>query len=164
MDPSNPDDFGPLMAALTEKQRRFVMAMASDPFGSATKWAKSAGYSNKSEGAKVTAHYLMHDPRIAPAAREFAGDLMNVQGPVVAVAVMMKIAMNQNHPQQLKAAEMIANRVGLHETQEIHVHKTDNTGAALLERIKVAAAALGVDPAQFLGANTEPKLIEGKVE
>ena len=161
-------EFGPAMARLTAKQRRFVQAMMADPFGTGAGWARRAGYSDKSEAAKVKAHYLLHSSSIEAAVLEVGRDMLTARGPIVAVAAMLKAAADPEHPKQLQAAEMILNRVGLHETQEIRVTRTDQTGAAMVERIRALAAALGVDPAQLLGANVQgvqalPKVIEGKV-
>lgn len=161
----NLTNLGPAMRGLTEMQRRFVLAMASDPFGNAKRWAIAAGYSDKSEGAKVTGHHLVHDPRIEAAAMEIARGTLNAVGPVLAVSVMLRAARNPKHPKHLRAAEMIANRVGLHETTEhvVNVNHSDRTGAAMAERIKQMAGLLGIDPGQLLGMNAGPKLIEGEV-
>lgn len=158
--------FGPKMAALTEKQRGYVLAMLASPFGNPTQWARTAGYSDVKEGAKVRAHGLAHDPRIAEAADEVARQHLGTMGPVLGLAVAIRIAKNPKHPKQLRAAEMLLNRVGLHEKTE-HLVTVDHSvnAAGMVERIKAAAALLGVDAAALLGGNTpEPlKLIEGEV-
>lgn len=155
-------NFGPAMAALTEKQRRFVLAMASDPFGNAKRWAIAAGYSDVKDGAKVRGHFLVHDPRIEAAVMEVARGTINAVGPILAVSVMLRAAANKKHPKHLRAAEMIANRVGLHETTEhvVNVNHSDRTGAALAKRIQEFAGMLGLDPAALLGVNAAPKQIE----
>ena len=153
--------FGPAMMALTEMQRRFVMAMARDPFGTQKDWAIAAGYSNSSEGAKVTASGLMSSPKVEAAVLEYSRGLLAAEGPIIAATALMRIAANPKHPQHLRAVEMLANRVGLHEVQQVHVHRTDDTGDALIRRIERAAAALGIDAGPLLGGNA-PKLIEGK--
>jgi hypothetical protein len=155
---------GPAMRALTQMQRKFVLAMAADPFGNAARWARAAGYSDKSEAAKVQGHHLVHDPRIEAAAMEVARGTFQALGPLLATSVMLRAARNPKHPKQLRAAEMIANRVGLHEMTEhvVSVNHSDRTGEAMVERIKQLSQALGVDPAKLLGVNAGP-VIEGEV-
>lgn len=147
--------YGPAMQALTEKQRRYVQAMLANPFGNPRRWALAAGYSDASEAAKVSGHRLSHDPKIEAAADELARQYLGTMGPVLGIAVAMRIARNPKHPKQLRAAEMLLNRVGLHETTEhrVTVKHTDQTGEGVMARIKQAAALLGVDPSVLLGEN-----------
>jgi hypothetical protein len=151
--------WGPAMSDLTELQRRFVLAMASDPLGNPTQWARDAGYSDKSDAAKVTGHRLSHDQRIKIAINECARSTLDSVGPMLGIAVMLKIARDNTHPKQLAAAIALANRSGFHETTEhvMHVQHTDRTGAAMIERIKELAGELGLDAARLLGANAAVK-------
>lgn len=153
------------MMALNERQRLFVLAMAANPFGNPTKWARAAGYSDHKEGAKVRAFHLMHSPKVEAAVMEFAAGQLNTLGPILATFGMLRIARNPKHPKHLRAIEMVANRVGFHEKTEhkVTVDHRDQTGTAVIERIKAAAAKLGVDPAVLLGANAPMKLIEERV-
>jgi len=154
--------FGPAMRALNSYQRKFVLAMAADPFGNARKWAIAAGYSDVKGGAKVQGYMCIHNPKVEAAVAEFARTQLNVLGPILATSGMMRIARNPKHRGHLKACELLANRVGFGEEQTINVVRTDQTGAAMVERIKQLAAALGIDPAALLGANAAPgmKVIE----
>lgn len=147
------------MRALTEKQQLFVLAMLADPFGTQAKWARTAGYSDKSEAAKVKGSILVHDPKIAAAVAEVSRGQLNIVGPMLATQGLIRIARNPKHPKHLRAVEMLANRTGFHEKTEHHV-VVDHAGGGALDRIRAAAALLGVDPAQLLGANTPMKLIE----
>lgn len=154
-------ELGPAMRALNERQRKFVLAMASDPFGNASKWARAAGYSDKSGAARVRGHYLVYHPMIEAAAFEVAAGLMGSVGPILAAQGMLRAAANPKHKKHMQAVEMLANRVGLHEVKEVRVKRTDETGEALIERVKRLARELGVDPDSLIGANVEgPKLIE----
>jgi hypothetical protein len=158
-------ELGPAMRALNERQRKFVMAMAADPFGNAAKWARAAGYSDKSEAAKVTGHHLIHHPMIEAASFEVAAGLMGTVGPLLAARGMLRVAANPKHKKHLQAIEMLANRVGLHEVKEVRVKRTDETGEALLDRVKRLARELGVDPESLIGANAAPqKMIEQVVD
>jgi hypothetical protein len=150
--------YGPAMLALGPKPRRFVLAMAADPFGSAASWARAAGYSDTGGAAKVRAHHLLRNPRVEAAVFEVGRSQLFGVGPILASAVLLRTAANPKHPQHLRAAEMIANRVGLHEKTEHHVSvsHTDRTGVVMLERIKELAGVLGVDAAKLLGPNAAP--------
>lgn len=156
------------MRALSEMQRNYVLAQGADPFGNPTRWARKAGFSEASKGAlRVTAHRLAHDVRVQAAVMEFARGTLSAVGPILATSAMLRVAANPKHPKHLRAAEMLANRVGLHETTEhvVNVNHSDRTGAAMAERIKQMAGVLGIDPGQLLGVNAgpAPMLIEGEV-
>jgi phage terminase small subunit len=144
---------GPAMQALTERQRNFVLAMAADPFGSQTDWAKSAGYQNSEGGFRVQACVVMAHPKVKAAVLEVAKQLLHTVGPIVATNALLRAAADPTDRNHIKAAELIANRAGLHEVQEIHVHKTDDTFEAKLGRMKQLAEFLGIDPQQIAGAN-----------
>lgn len=154
---------GPAMTALTPLQRRFVLAMIADPLATPTEWARAAGYDPKGSD-RVAGHDLSRSPKIEAAANELARAHLHTFGPVLGIGVMMMIARNKDHKDQLKAAAALANRSGFHETTEhtVRVEHTDRTGTAMAARIKVLADALGIDPAQLLGVNAAPemKLIE----
>ncbi len=154
--------FGPAMAALTPKQRQFVLAMAADPFGNATKWAQAAGYSATSYGSlRVRAHVLMHDPKVEAAVLEVGRSMLNGVGPILAAHVMLRAAADPKNRYHLRAAEMLANRVGMHEVQELQVKRTTESAEEKVAKIKLLAAILGVDPASLLGTNQGAmKLIE----
>jgi hypothetical protein len=155
------------MEALTAKQRLFVLAMASDPLATPAEWARAAGYDPHGSD-RVAGHHLSRSPKIEAAARELARAHLDTFGPLLGIGVMMNIARQPGHRDQLKAAAMLANRTGFHETtvHNVNVNHTDRTGAAMVARIKDLAGALGVDPAALLGANAVPepmKVIEGEV-
>lgn len=153
MSASEDFEFGPAMAALKPLQQRFVLAMASDPFGNGAKWARMAGYSDVKERCKVTAHRLLHSPAIEAAVLEVGQSMLTTVGPILAAHVILRAAADSKNKKQLRAAEMLANRVGLHEVQEVHVTKTDRTGAAMVARIKALAAKHGLDAERLLGGN-----------
>jgi hypothetical protein len=171
---TEPFEYGPKMAALTELQRNYIKAQMAKPFANPTVWCRMAGYSDKGKGAKVTAFRMKHDLRLEQAAEEYAAHMMHRDGPVLAVAGIMQIARNSKHPKQLRALETLANRVGLHELSEhrVMVEHRDESAEAKVERIRMLAQLLGVDVADLLGRNVvrgeeakdvSPKQIEGKV-
>ena len=132
--------YGPAMAKLTEKQRRYVLAMAADPLGNPTRWVKIAGYERSTDGGfRVAAFRLAHDKRIEAAAREVAQMHLNTFGPLLGIGVMIRIARDKNHPKQLAAAEALADRTGFHATQEVRVSGevvVNHTDAAL-EQLRI---------------------------
>lgn len=156
--------FGPAMRSLSPMQRAYVLAMASDPFGNPTRWARAAGYSDVKQGAKVRAHSLAHNPKIDAAVQEYARSGLTTLGPMLAAAGLIRIARNSNHKHHFKALESIADRVGLPKSTEHHVEvaHTDRTGTAMAARIEALALRLGLDPAALLGVNApvEMKLID----
>jgi hypothetical protein len=162
----NPGELGPAMLRLTEKQRKYVLAMAAAPFDTPPSWARAAGYSDHKGRARVAAFYLVRDAKVQEAVLEIGKALLGTTGPVIAASVLLRIAKDPEHPKQLRAALEIADRVGMHPIQEVHVHRTDETIEAKIERIKVIAAMLGIPVADLLGRNVtgatngDGKLIE----
>lgn len=157
--------FGPKMLALTEKQRRYVLAMLSDPLGNPTVWSRAAGYSDHKERCKVQGHYLSHDERIKEAAREEARRHLDTIGPVLGIGVMMQIARTKGHKKQLEAAIALANRAGFHEKTEHKVTVEHIDDARMLEFAERLAAELGVDRAKLVGGNVAGlPMIEGEAQ
>jgi phage terminase small subunit len=154
---------GPAMRALNPAQRRFVRAAITYPTGKDWQIAKAAGYSDKSYGAlRVTAWRLFHDERILAALQEEAAKRLRASA-VLGASVLAEIARTPGHPDQLKAATALLNRIGFHEKTE-HVMKvthTDMTGEAMMARIEALAVRLGVDGRALIGS--APKQIESEV-
>ena len=129
---SEPPEYGPRMAQLTELQRNYIKAMASAPFATSAEWARRAGYSDTGKGAKVAAFRLRHDPKIEAAVLEHASVLMHRDGPVLAVVTLMEIARDKDHPRRLQAAEAICDRIGLHRLSE-HRLMVEHTGESAMQ-------------------------------
>ena len=137
-------NFGPAMAALTPKQSRFVLAMASMPLSSAAEWARAAGYSDHKEGAKVRAHEVLQSESVQAAVLELAKQTLGTVGPMLAARQLIRIASDPKDRNRMKAIEMIAARTGLPEIEQIEVkHVLDIE--QVKERIRVLAAAQGLD-------------------
>ena len=60
-------EYGPAFNALTVRQKKFVLMMASAPLESAASWARSAGYSDASGRAKTTASELLGNEAVRAA-------------------------------------------------------------------------------------------------
>lgn len=153
---------GPAMSALTQLQRAFVLAMIAEPLATPTEWARAAGY-DQNGSDRVAGHHLSRSPKIEAAASELARAHLNTFGPVLGIGVMMMVARNPDHRDQLKAAAMLANRTGFHEVTEqvVSVTHKDRRGEAMETRIRQLAQQLGVDADMLLGANApKPKMID----
>ena len=136
---------------------------ASDPLSSAASWARAAGYPETS--AKVRASELLADERIRAAVLEVAKETLATVGPVLAAGELLRIAGDRQHPRQLRALEMLANRTGLHETEHVEInHNVTLTGDALVNRVRELAEKLGLDAARLVGSNALPQapLIEAQ--
>lgn len=147
------EEFGPAMAALTEQQRGFVLAMVTIPGCTFRRAALEAGYSDSSEAAKVSGHRCAHNPAVQAAIREEAGKRLNSLS-VVAANVMMDVMLDGavDAKTKLKAAAAVLDRTGFAAAQTINVNKTttDRTGKAIMERIAALSQKLGVDPGKLL--------------
>lgn len=165
MDEEQEIQLGPAMAALTEKQRGFVFAMLSDPLATPSEWARAAGY-DPNGSDRVAGHHLSRSPKIEAAANELARAHLNTFGPALGIGVMMMVARNPEHKDQLKAAAMLANRTGFHETTEhVVVSKTDRTPKAIDQRIARALEKLeklGLVPKLAPPIDAEFKVIDAK--
>lgn len=151
---TDPADFGPAMAALTDRQRAFVMAMIELPGITQAEAARRAGYSDVADGAKVRGYYAAHNPAVQAAMREEAGKRLNSSS-LMAANVLLELLSDDkvDAKDRIKAAGMLLDRSGFGAAQTINVNKniTDNSGRAVMERIEKAAAALGIDPSTLLG-------------
>ena len=150
----------PALMALRPHRRRFVMAMARNPTGTHSDWAREAGYSDHADGIRVRGHEAYHDPKVQAAVAEIAKLTLGIDGPLLAVHAVLNMIRDGKHPQHSKAVEMVLNRTGMGEKQQIEVVHRDLTGDALLERIRILADKHGVDLGNLSPA---PKLIEGEV-
>src|SRR5215471_4910254 len=114
-------EWGPKMAALTDKQRRYVLASLAYPLGTATEWARLAGYGRDETGkinmwsVKNAAKHNRYGPSsdaIMEATREEAGRHLLTVGPPLGLGVLMLIARDKSHKRQLEAAIALLDRAG----------------------------------------------------
>jgi phage terminase small subunit len=150
-------DLGPRMLALSERQRRFVLELVADPLLSRSEAARLAGYSDVAEGAKVTAHRLMHDQRIIDALHEQAGKRLWSISMKAAYKVEQMLD-SEDDKVVLKAAVAVLDRVGFGAQQNININQTvrDESGKAILARIEALADRLGLPVQQLLGKPSAP--------
>lgn len=160
-----PERFGPAMRALNERQQKFVLYWLNHPKCTAAAAAKAAGYSDDAASVKVQGYRLRHDERVIAAIQEVSSQLLRTKGAVLGIGTIMRIAENDKHPDQLAAAKALADRSGFHGTTEhkVKVEHRDETGTAMVERIKKLAGLLGVDADKLLGVNAATPMLPGPV-
>jgi hypothetical protein len=159
---------GPAMAALTDKQRQFVLALIQSGC-SQSKAAELAGYAGGPDTWKAMGWRLAHDARVQAAIHEEAQKLIRTTA-VMAIGVIEGLASNPKvKPEvRLKAATELLNRSGLHAHTEhkVTVERPDMDERQLVRRIALLAKEQGLDPVKLLGhrgyvIDAEYELIEG---
>jgi phage terminase small subunit len=156
---------GPAMESLTEKQRRFVMAIVDTPGITQGEAARAAGYQNSEGGYRVQGHMLARNPAIQQAIREFAGARLNSNS-LLGAEVLVEISRDPeaSHKDRMKAAVYLLDRSGFGAAQTINVNKT------VTRKVDASEAALRIAefrqkfPEQFaklLGA-PEPVAVDGE--
>lgn len=156
---------GPAMRALNPRQRVFVIAAIESGSNSHTDWARHAGYSDEGGGLRVQAYRLAHDEKILKAIHEESARRLR-SGVGLAVNTIARIMTESlDEKMQLKAADMILNRGGLHAVSEHNVnvkHELDETEK--LARIISLAGQLGIDPAKLIGEERAKTLPAPKLD
>jgi hypothetical protein len=158
-------ELGPAMLALpNDRWRKFARALASGPqgHGKLVRAYRLSGFHAAPRNAAREAHTMSRDDRVIAAVAEESKKFLRVGHPE-AVSALYGMVRDPKHRDHARAVAMVLDRTDP-TTQEIHVVKTDMTGAAMIERIKELAKVLGINAEQLLGANSTPqaiKLIEG---
>lgn len=112
---------GHAMRALTNKQRDFVRIFVAQGGRNASRAYAEAYPDSKSEKAhSVESHRLIHSNHIILAIREEADKRIRT-GALLGASVLMEIADNPMHKDQLKAATELLNRSGLIVATQHHV-------------------------------------------
>lgn len=133
------------------------MAALAFPSGKDWQLAKAAGYSDRSNGSlRVKAHSNLHNEKVIAAMHEEAGKRLRSSA-ILGASVLAKIARTDGHKHQLRAAEALLNRIGLHETTEHRVTVQRSDDAVVVARIRELARELGLDPRK-LGVAAPPML------
>lgn len=180
---SSPDELGPKMAALPERERKFVWAyLLSGGKGHGAEAARMAGYSDAGEGAKVRACLLLQRDRVLEAMHEVAWKSGRGLG-LLAWIKLRRLVEKEDHPDHVKGLAMALARTFPEKTiSEVNIHgevSVNHTDAAL-EQLRILKG-LGVPREKLLEAFghsglgryekmlaeldvRSPKLIEGTVE
>jgi phage terminase small subunit len=147
--------FGPAMNSLTLKQQLFVKALLDTPNITNAEAARRAGYEGDTRALASNGWRQAHDEKVLEAIHEEALKRLN-SGRILAVSVMMEIAAGEHGARpadMLKAAEMIANRTGMHDKSEQTItvnHSLDDK--RMIKRIAALAKQINVDPQKVLGS------------
>ena len=158
---------GPAMQALSPLMQRFVVALVQTGCTQA-KAAELAGYTGSAETLRATGHRVAHDARVQAALHEEATRLIGSTS-TMAVNVLIDVARDKTLAprDRIKAASELLNRGGLHPLSEskLTVEHVGRTEKEQIERIRVLAGHLGLDPRQLLGAGgVAPEIIDAQFE
>ena len=112
---------GPKMQACSERERLFVWHYVTAGDGNGAEAARRAGYSDKSEGAKVKAHQLLHRDRVLAALEEVGKQML--RGLMIpAINATRKMISDPKHPDHAKAVAQTLARLGFGEKSSIDVN------------------------------------------
>ena len=146
-------EFGPAMRALTEQQRRFVLAMYEAPNfkRSGVFAATKAGYGTASSSRQTIAqmaYQLKCDPKIQAAIVEVAAQFFNTLGPL-AVSGALKVLSDTKHREYGRVLGLVMDRVAPVTATSVvkvegEVKLTAAETANVLDRIEELAARFAV--------------------
>jgi phage terminase small subunit len=153
-------DLGPAMQVLTEKQRRYVLALFEAPkkYGRGVFAAERAGYQAASRGnLSVIASQLSADPKVQAAITEVSQARLTILGPT-AVDALEKLLENPKHRDHGRALGMVMDRVAPALTTSVvkvegEVKVSAGDAAVVLARIEELSR-------RFMVSLPAPKVIE----
>lgn len=144
---------GKAMKAINPQQRAFVQAYVLAG-SNGTRAAQISGYgAGNYDSARTAAYRLLHDQKILAAIKEHADGILR-SSVLIGADVLVEIAQNVHHKDRFKAAQALLDRGGLIVATQsnISLQITEDTGPdQIIDRIKVLAGKLGLDPAVLLG-------------
>lgn len=149
-----PEEFGPAMSALDDRQRAFVLALLEMGNENHGKAAKLAGYGNEASTPNylyMQGHRVANNPKVREAMAEEARRRLDGNA-WVAIGVVAEIMTNEKaaNKDRLKAAEIVLNRTGFHAKTETLVKVEDVTTEAQIQRVLNMTKVLGLDPKPML--------------
>jgi hypothetical protein len=101
-------EYGHAMAALSERQRKFVMALINYPGIRKNKAAELAGYQNSPGGMRVVAHHLTHNLKIQAALREEAGKRLGTHALRRSGVLLQQLIDDESAPSEERTKAAIA--------------------------------------------------------
>ena len=114
-------DLGPKMQACSERERLFVWHYLTDADGNGAEAARRAGYSDAAEGAKVTAHKLLHRDRVISALEEMGRRNFRALLPL-AIRANRKLLESEKHPDHARMVQSTLSRLGFGERTGVDVN------------------------------------------
>lgn len=145
-----PEDMGPAMKALNERQRKFVVAWFAT--GHREKAAYAAGYAGElpSNQLGVSAYQVWHQPKVQAAIQEFAQSSVLYGLVPAAFAAFETILSDPTHKDFAKVAQIIADRTGFHAKTEHQVNVTHSDDReSMIKRLEELAAKAGRAPKEL---------------
>lgn len=142
---------GPKMQAITENERRFVIAMVETGGSDPKLAAQMAGYGGTENSRSVAVHRLMHSEDVLAAIREETDKLLRFSA-LIGYKALEEIAQDRANPKRFNAAVELLNRAGLQVIQKFeHTIDDKRKTREIIADIKRMAKELGIDPALLLG-------------
>jgi phage terminase small subunit len=113
---------GPKMQACSEQERIFAYALATGIASTATDAARRAGYVDNNNGSiKVTAHHVLHRPRVIEAIEEVCRTEFRGLIPLT-IAAAKRVLENQEHDDHVKMIVSLLSRLGYGEKASVDVN------------------------------------------
>jgi hypothetical protein len=156
-------DWGPAMQGLTEKRRRFVLAL--NPEADYVDAAVTAGYRSASSSRQSMysiASRLANESKVRAAMQEVGWPLIGRYA-LAAIKRVAKIAMDDKHPQNLRACKILIDRAWPVEArQQIEIHHHRKNSLEMEELCRRLADELGVSIERLLGTFSVSPVIDGQ--
>jgi phage terminase small subunit len=160
--PCSDATFGPAMSLLTDKQKRYVLALFNAPksHGSLTFAARAAGYGTPTttkQGFYSMGHAINSDPKVQDAIREVSAQYITLMGPH-AVRALKKILDNPGHRDHGRALGIVMDRVSPQGTT--HTVKVEGEVKLSARETEHVLARIEELARKFSVALPAPKIIE----
>lgn len=151
---------GKAMKSINPKQRAFVRAFVLTGGSNGQRAAAMSGYGTTKESQAAGAYRLLHDRKILAAVKEAADGMLRANI-LIGSQVLVDIAQDVHHKDRFKAAQALLDRGGLIVATQANVNiniTEDTPNDQLIDRIKMLAAKLDIDPKVLLGRAATPGL------
>lgn len=145
------EDLGPAMRALTDRQRRFVVAFFHT--GRRELAAHIAGYAGDlgTNLLGVSAYSVWHQPKVQAAIKEF-GESSILGGLVPMAFSALEDALTRGDmKEKTKAAQIVMDRTGFHAKSEQIVRTPDKSRIEQIKEIVRLCKEQGMDPRKLIG-------------
>lgn len=150
-----PDELGPCMRALNERQRKFVVLYFHT--GSRERAALQAGYAGGTEDDRarnllgVSAYSVWHQPKVQAAIKEF-GEQCVLAGLVPMAFTALEEALKLGDvKEKTAAAKIVMDRTGFHAKSETIVRQPDRSRVDQIKEIVRLCKLQGIDPRTLIG-------------
>lgn len=155
------EDHGPAFSALTDKQKRFVLATLMLGGSNDAEAIRMAGYDTHLE--RQMGFQLSRNPKIIAALREEADRRMK-GGALLAASKLMAIVRNDLHPDHFKAVKELLNRSGFPTITQhnVSVEHRDMTDVEKDHRIIALCKELGLGDSETRKMLIGPETVDAE--